>query len=233
MHEICTKLTTAGDGTCMEATDRGRTWLAKWHNTTPSVNADARSFGNAIFNRLSIAPRSCSINSVSSFCRSNSRRIVKLSFSAGVSRFQGTLLKNIQKNTQRMVKNWLRPPWNLLEPLKKSFLSVPWTFPWCNFGISIRFWCRWVQRYRPIATIHCMFDGCARFGIHRKLFRYSRWQFRANHRDIAIGWASDRFNRRIVSWWLDFLYGFIRRFQCYWMISTIRTNNTRFGWMLW
>lgn len=32
----------------------------------------------------------CSINSVSSFCLSNSRRIVKLNFSAGISRFHDT-----------------------------------------------------------------------------------------------------------------------------------------------
>lgn len=85
--------TTAGDGTWMLPTDRGRTWLAKWHRTTPSVKAEPTSLGKVIFKRLSIDFLSCSINSVSSFCRSNSRRIVKLSFSAGESRFQDTLLK--------------------------------------------------------------------------------------------------------------------------------------------
>lgn len=98
-------LTTAGDGTWMLPTERGRTWFAKWHSTTPSVNADATSFGSVIFKRLSIAFRSCSINSVSSFCRSNSRRIVKLSFSAGISRFQDTFLQILQQKYRKFRKN--------------------------------------------------------------------------------------------------------------------------------
>lgn len=47
-------LTTAGEGTWMLGTDRGRTWLAKWHRTTPSVRAAPRSLGNDTFNRDSI-----------------------------------------------------------------------------------------------------------------------------------------------------------------------------------
>jgi len=47
-------LTTAGEGTCILATDRGLTWFARWQRTTPSVNAGARSSGNAIFNLVSM-----------------------------------------------------------------------------------------------------------------------------------------------------------------------------------
>lgn len=91
------KLTTAGDGTWILATDRGRTWFAKWHKTTPSVSADATSFGSDIFKRLSMIVRNCSISSLSSFWRSNSRRMVKLNFSAGTSRFQDTFLNRLRK----------------------------------------------------------------------------------------------------------------------------------------
>lgn len=76
----------------MLPTERGRTWFARWHNTTPSVSAGAISSGRVIFKRVSIICRSCSISSVSSFCLSNSRRIVKLSLSVGTSRFQETVL---------------------------------------------------------------------------------------------------------------------------------------------
>jgi hypothetical protein len=35
--------TTAGEGTCMEETARGETWLAMWQSTTPSVREAGRS----------------------------------------------------------------------------------------------------------------------------------------------------------------------------------------------
>lgn len=47
-------LTTAGEGTWMLGTERGRTWLARWHRTTPSVRAAPRSLGSDTFNRDSI-----------------------------------------------------------------------------------------------------------------------------------------------------------------------------------
>ena len=37
------RLTTAGEGTWIEDTARGETWLAMWQRTTPSVRAAARS----------------------------------------------------------------------------------------------------------------------------------------------------------------------------------------------
>lgn len=37
------RLTTAGEGTCMEETALGETWLAIWQRTTPSARAAARS----------------------------------------------------------------------------------------------------------------------------------------------------------------------------------------------
>lgn len=43
-------LTTAGEGTWMLATERGRMWLARWHNTTPSIKAAPTSSGNKTFN---------------------------------------------------------------------------------------------------------------------------------------------------------------------------------------
>ena len=55
-------LTTAGEGTWMLGTDRGRTWLAKWHRTTPSVRAAPRSLGNDTFNRDSIFCRKMNMN---------------------------------------------------------------------------------------------------------------------------------------------------------------------------
>lgn len=55
-------LTTAGEGTWMLGTDRGRTWLAKWHKTTPSVRAAPRSLGNDTFNRDSIFCRKMNID---------------------------------------------------------------------------------------------------------------------------------------------------------------------------
>lgn len=50
----CDILTTAGEGTWMLGTERGRTWLARWHRTTPSVRAAPRSLGSDTFNRDSI-----------------------------------------------------------------------------------------------------------------------------------------------------------------------------------
>lgn len=47
-------LTTAGEGTWMLGMDRGRTWLARWHNTTPSVKAAPRSLGKDTLSRHSI-----------------------------------------------------------------------------------------------------------------------------------------------------------------------------------
>lgn len=47
-------LTTAGDGTWIEETDLGRTWLARWQSTTPSIKAAERSAGKDTFNLLSI-----------------------------------------------------------------------------------------------------------------------------------------------------------------------------------
>lgn len=38
----------------MLGTERGRTWLAKWHRTTPSVRAAPRSLGRDTFNRDSM-----------------------------------------------------------------------------------------------------------------------------------------------------------------------------------
>lgn len=99
-------LTTAGDGTWILATDRGFIWLARWHRTTPSVNAGARSSGKAIFSRVSIiyteivkflsnkknksklTVLSWFIKSVSSFALSISLLIVKDILSFGTSWFQ-------------------------------------------------------------------------------------------------------------------------------------------------
>lgn len=50
----------------MLGTERGRTWLARWHRTTPSVRAAPRSLGSDTFNRDSMFLRSCSISSSSS-----------------------------------------------------------------------------------------------------------------------------------------------------------------------
>lgn len=47
-------LTTAGEGTWMLGTDRGLTWLARWHRTTPSVRAAPRSLGNDTLSRASM-----------------------------------------------------------------------------------------------------------------------------------------------------------------------------------
>ena len=47
-------LTTAGEGTWMEATERGLTLFTRWQRTTPSVNALGKSSGNDTFNRFSI-----------------------------------------------------------------------------------------------------------------------------------------------------------------------------------
>ena len=44
----------AGEGTCTEATARGRTWLARWHSTTPSASTPASCSGSDIFSRDSI-----------------------------------------------------------------------------------------------------------------------------------------------------------------------------------
>lgn len=137
------KHTTAGDGTWILATDLGRTWFAKWHKTTPSVNADATSFGNDIFNRLSIVIFSWSISSVSSFWRSNSRRMVKLNFSAGISRFQDTLL---QKHQYLKYVNSVTYFNERIETQKCSlgiemrFLGIPWTFL-CGLCTSVGFQC--------------------------------------------------------------------------------------------
>lgn len=38
----------------MLATERGLTWFARWHKTTPSVSAGAMSDGKVIFRRDSI-----------------------------------------------------------------------------------------------------------------------------------------------------------------------------------
>lgn len=38
----------------MLPTERGRTWFARWHSTTPSVSAGAMSSGSVIFKRVSI-----------------------------------------------------------------------------------------------------------------------------------------------------------------------------------
>lgn len=43
-------LTTAGEGTWILATERGRMWLARWHKTTPSISAAPTSSGNKTFN---------------------------------------------------------------------------------------------------------------------------------------------------------------------------------------
>ncbi|CAN7998379.1 unnamed protein product, partial [Ixodes pacificus] len=50
-------LTTAGDGTWMLATERGRTWLARWQSTTPSISEGPSSGGKLTFSRLSITCR--------------------------------------------------------------------------------------------------------------------------------------------------------------------------------
>lgn len=47
-------LTTAGEGTWILPTDRGRTWLTKWQRTTPSIRADPKSSGKQIFSLVSI-----------------------------------------------------------------------------------------------------------------------------------------------------------------------------------
>lgn len=66
LHFAIVNLGTAGEGTWILGTDRGRTWLAKWQRTTPSVRAAPRSQGRDTFNRYSICFRSWSINSSSS-----------------------------------------------------------------------------------------------------------------------------------------------------------------------
>lgn len=53
-RDIWLVLTTAGEGTWMLGTDRGRTWLARWHSTTPSVRAAPRSLGKDNLRRASM-----------------------------------------------------------------------------------------------------------------------------------------------------------------------------------
>lgn len=47
-------LTTAGDGTWILATERGRMWLTRWQSTTPSMREEPRSSGRTTFSLLSI-----------------------------------------------------------------------------------------------------------------------------------------------------------------------------------
>lgn len=65
-HLAMVSLGTAGEGTWMLGTDRGLTWLARWHSTTPSVRAAPRSLGNDTLRRASMFFLSCSTTSASS-----------------------------------------------------------------------------------------------------------------------------------------------------------------------
>lgn len=103
-----------------------------YHRTTPSVKAEATSFGSDIFSRPSIIFLNCSISSDSSFCLSNSLRIVKLSFSAGMSRFQDTLLENGEKQTKKQIVNLMT---------SKFTPSTP--------GLPIRLWSHFVRSVAP------------------------------------------------------------------------------------
>lgn len=47
-------LTTAGEGTWMLATDRGRMWLTRWQRTTPSMSAAPRSSCRLTFSLISM-----------------------------------------------------------------------------------------------------------------------------------------------------------------------------------
>lgn len=47
-------LTTAGDGTWILPTERGRMWLTRWQSTTPSLREHPRSSGRTTFSLLSI-----------------------------------------------------------------------------------------------------------------------------------------------------------------------------------
>jgi len=53
-HLVEESFGTAGEGTCIEETDLGDTWLAIWHRTTPSVRELGRSSPSDTFNRVSI-----------------------------------------------------------------------------------------------------------------------------------------------------------------------------------
>lgn len=64
-----TILTTAGDGTWILSTDRGRTLFARWHNTTPSMSAQDKSCGSSTFNLCSMMDLSCWMQSDSSLAR--------------------------------------------------------------------------------------------------------------------------------------------------------------------
>lgn len=57
--------TTAGEGTWMLGTDLGRTWLARWHSTTPSVRAAPRSLGKDTLSRHSM------------FCGENTTQVIR------------------------------------------------------------------------------------------------------------------------------------------------------------
>jgi len=54
LHLVEESFGTAGEGTCMEDTDLGDTWLAIWHRTTPSVSELGRSSPRETFNLVSI-----------------------------------------------------------------------------------------------------------------------------------------------------------------------------------
>lgn len=122
-------LTTAGEGTWMLGTDRGRTWLAKWHRTTPSVRAAPRSLGSDTFNRDSIfcekrtwthKSKSCFqlFHSAEHFIRGGSICITTLSFLK-------TLLNSFLSNTPRKVLHSTEPElntiWEQLSSMTNSF----------------------------------------------------------------------------------------------------------------
>lgn len=56
-HLAAESLGTAGDGTWMELTERGATWLTMWQSTTPSVRQLLRSSPSDILRRSSISAR--------------------------------------------------------------------------------------------------------------------------------------------------------------------------------
>lgn len=167
----------------MLPTDLGRTWFARWQSTTPSVSADARSFGNDIFSRLSIIWRNCSINSVSSFWRSNSRRIVKLSFSAGMSRFQDTFLCKKTANHCRVSRITRARVSSCLPRYFRSSLCVRDRFRCAERRRSIRA----AQRLARTGGLHI--NSVLLFGFGFAAVRLIR------------------FDRRTVPRWDDFLHG--------------------------
>lgn len=69
LEKKSTILTTAGDGTWILSTDRGRTLFARWHNTTPSMSAQDKSCGSSTFNLCSMMDLSCWMQSDSSLAR--------------------------------------------------------------------------------------------------------------------------------------------------------------------